>query len=116
MTKNFVLTAARNKEYKIRNKISERLFKDHTSEVRCIFFGASPRLSDLKDRYTVTLNRMVDPNELHKELNEIIPGADVSVLGPSSFPTDFAFITLPRTIPIHDFLAITDKVMEKLQR
>ena len=68
----------------------------------------------MKERFTVTLKRMVDPNELHRRLNEVIPGVDVKCLGPSSFQTDFVFITLPRTMRISEFQSLANGIMEDL--
>jgi len=84
------------------------------SHVSCIFFGAAPKLTDMKSRHTITLDRLVKPNELHKQINAFIPGATVTVLGPSSTPTDLVFINLPQALPIDEFLFLVNKIMEDL--
>jgi len=118
MTKHFVPSIAKRKGYdetEIFNKPPTKTIQGNAHEVGLVFFGPKPKLSDKKERYTVTLTRMVNPNELHKRLNDVIPGADVEVVFPSSFLTDFVFITLPRSMRIREFQSIADKVMEDIQ-
>jgi len=118
MANHFVPSIAKRKGYdeiEIFNKPPIKTIQGNVHEVGLVFFGPKPKLTEKKERYTVTLTRMVDPNELHKKLNEAIPGVEVAVLGPSSFQADFFFITLPRTMRIRDFLSIANKVMGGLQ-
>jgi len=118
MANHFVPSVAKRKGYdeiELSNKPPTKTIQGNAHEVGLVFFGPKPKLSDKKERYTVTLTRMVDPNELHKKLNDVIPGVDVAVLGRSSFQTDFVFITLPGTMRIREFQSIADKVMEDIQ-
>jgi len=118
MANHFVPSVAKRKGYdeiELFNKPPRKTIQGSVHEVSLVFFGPKPKLSEKKERFTVTLKRMVDPNELHRRLNEEIPGTDVECVGPSSFQTDFVFITLPRTMRIRDFLSIANKVMEGLQ-
>jgi len=101
-------------EIELSNKSPTKPIQGSVHEISLVFFGPKPKLSEKKERYTVTLKRMVDPNELHRRLNEVIPGTDVECVGPSSFQTDFVFITLPRTMSISEFQSLANGIMEDL--
>jgi len=117
MANHFVPSVAKRKGYdeiELSNKPPTKIVQGSVHEVGLVFFGPKPKLSEKKERFTVTLKRMVDPNELHRRLNEVIPGTDVECVGPSSFQTDFVFITLPKTMRISEFQSLANGIMEDL--
>ena len=117
MARCFVPSVAKRKGYdeiELSNKSPRKIVQGSVHEVSLVFFGPKPKLSEKKEKFTVTLKRMVDPNELHRRLNEVIPGVDVECLGPSSFQTDFVFITLPRTMRISEFQSLANGIMGDL--
>jgi len=117
MAKSFIPSVAKRKGYdeiELPNKPPTKIVQGSVHEVSLVFFGPKPKLSEKKERFTVTLKRMVNPNELHKRFNEVIPGTDVKCVGPSSFQTDFVFITLPGTMRISEFQSLANGIMEDL--
>ena len=114
MARHFVPSVAKRKGYSIPDKTVTAPLQRPMPHVRRISIGAVPKLTDMKRRHTVTLDRMVFPDKLHEKISEIIPGATVTVLGPTSIPADLVFITLSKVLPIHELLYMVNKAMENL--
>ena len=113
MARHFVPSVVERKSHRRLQRQTTAPLQKPMPRVSCWFFRVKPKPTDVNQTYMVSLDKKVDPNVFHENINRLILGATVKVDDPHS-PQSFFIILLPEPLPLHEIVSKTQRVFEEL--